>query len=362
MRKIGVICAFNPGNTGMFSVDLAASQLFDAWSIDYTLINFQKRPWRLPSKYLVCRNIDKLGRFSHLLFWGDFQNNPVYGTRDFANREVKFGNARTVDMAVSNWTRLHLDLPHTLRKHSQVASIGNCFLGAREAAAQYALGPSLTRFADTAFRIMPRETDSVNEISSASSNTSPLNILTGLDPAFLLEPKEYQNFRECTCFGYCFARSDVREISEGLKVIEAGTGLAPLEVSWVVGSRRMKQKDLFHSALATMKKCRLVVTDVYHLAVNALNHGTPVILISRKSSETKSSVDDQKKYALVEQVGAIPLHLPLADDASLASQAEKIIETYGSLMDDQISFREIMGGLRIQKDRFRSSIREIVQA
>lgn len=362
MRKVGVICAFNPGNTGMFSVDLAASQLFDAWSIDYTLINFQKRPWRLPSKYLVCRNVDKLGRFSHLLFWGDFQNNPVYGTRDFASREVKFGNARTVDMAVSNWARLHLDLPHTLRKHSRVASIGNCFLGAREAAARYALGPSLTRFADTAFRIMPREADSADEISSASSNAPPPNISTGIDPAFLLEPEEYQNFRECNCFGYCFARSDVGEIFEGLEAIEARTDLVPLEVSWAVGSRSAKQENLFYGALATMKKCRFVLTDVYHLAVNALNHGTPVILISRKNGETKSSVDDQKKYALVKQVGAIRLHLPLHDDASLASQAEKIIETYESLMDDQISFREIMGGLRNLKDRFRSSIREIVQA
>lgn len=361
MRKVGVICAFNPGNTGMFSVDLAASQLFDAWNIDYTLINFQKRPWRLPSKYLVCRNINKLGQFTHLLYWGDFQNNPVYGTRDFASREMKFGNARTVDIAVSNWTRLHLDLPHILQKHARVASIGNCFLGAREAAAQYALGPSLTRFADTAFRILPRETDSVNEISSASSNKPPLNISTGIDPAFLLEPKEYQNFRECHCFGYYFARSDVRDISEGLKAIEARTSLAPLGVSWAVGNRKAKQKDLFYSALATMKKCRFVVTDVYHLAVNALNHGAPVVLVSRKSSATKSSVDDQKKYALVEQLGAMPLHLPLAEDASLFSQAGKIIETYEGLMDGQISFREIMGGLGKQKDRFRSSIREIVQ-
>ncbi|WP_290990407.1 polysaccharide pyruvyl transferase family protein [Hyphomicrobium sp.] len=362
MRKVGVICAFNPGNTGMFSVDLAASQLFDAWNIDYTLINFQKRPWRLPSKYLVCRNIDKLGRFSHLLYWGDFQNNPVYGTRDFASREMKFGNARTVDMAVSNWARLHLDLPDLLGKHARVASIGNCFLGAHEAAAQYALGPSLARFADTAFRILPRETYSVNEITSASSSTSPPNISTGIDPAFLLEPKEYHDFRDAHYFGYHFARSDVRDISEGLKAIEARTSLVPLEVSWAVGNRKAKQKNLFYSALATMKKCRFVVTDVYHLAVNTLNHGTPVVLVSRKSSATKSSVDDQKKYALAEQLGARPLHLPLAEDASLASQAGKIIETYESLMDDQISFREVMGGLRKQKDRFRSSIKEIVEA
>lgn len=346
----------------MFSVDLAATQVFDAWNIDYTLINFQRRPYRLPSKYLVCRNIDKLGRFSHLLFWGDFQNNPVYGTLDFADREIKFGNARTVDSAVSNWARLHLDLPHALRKHSRVASIGNCFLGAREAAARYALGPSLTRFTDTAFRILPRETDSANEISSASSNASPLNISTGLDPAFLLEPKDYQDFRECNCFGYCFARSDVGEIAEGLKAIEARTGLVPLEVSWAVGNRKAKQKRLFYSALATIKKSRFVVTDVYHLAVNALNHGTPVILISRKNSATKSSVDDQKKYALMEQLGAIPLHLPLAEDASLASGAGKIVETHESLMDGQISFHEIIGGLRDQKDSFGSSIKEIVWA
>lgn len=362
MRKVGIVCAFNPGNTGMFSVDLAARTTLDAWRKDYVLINYQKRRWRLPMEYSVRRKMSDLAKFSHLLFWGDFQNNPVYGVRDFANREVKFGYARTVDQGIANWAGLHLDLAEALRGHTLIASIGNCFLGARDAVAKHALEASVKRFADTAFRILPRETSSTNELIGASGSLSRPNISTGLDPAFLLEAKTDRNFKDGSCFGYCFARSEVQDVAEGLKEIEARTGLMPVEVPWAVGKRRVSQKELFFGALASMQKCRFIVSDVYHLGVNALNHQTPVVLISRQDAGTTSSVDDQKKYALAEQIGATALHLPLSHDASLASQAGRIAEIYEGLMDGQISFDEITAGLRYQKDRFRSSIKEILDA
>jgi hypothetical protein len=362
MRKVGIVCAFNPGNTGMFSVDLAASRVLDAWNIKHTLINFQKRRWRLPSKYLVCRAPKKLAQFSHLLFWGDFQNNPIYGTRDYADREVKFGYARTTTGGVTNWTGLHLDLSSILPKSTIVASVGSCFLGSHEAATRHNLSASLKTFADSAIRILPRESQSEKELVAAAGGSPRSNIVTGLDPAFLLEPDKREKFRERKYFGYCFARSKVRDVADGLEAIRKKTGLIPLPVPWSVGDRKVSQREIFSGALEAIPKCRFIVSDVYHLAVNAINHGTPVIVVSRRQTPTQSSVDDQKKYALADQIGTTGLHVTLAADASLATQAPAAIEAYESLMDGQTSFDEIIEGLMSQKKRYGSLVKEILSA
>ncbi|SFV39083.1 polysaccharide pyruvyl transferase family protein [Hyphomicrobium facile] len=362
MRKVGIVCAFNPGNTGMFSVDLAASRVFDAWNIEHTLINFQKRRWRLPLKYQVSRTPNKLAQYSHLLFWGDFQNNPVYGTRDFANREVKFGYARTATEGVANWIGLHLELSSVLPKTTVVASIGNCFLGSREAATRHNLSASLATFADTATRILPRESQSGAELVEAAGGSPRSNISTGLDPAFLLDPQKREDFRESKYFGYCFARSKVQDVAEGLDAISKATGLTAIEVPWSVGKRRISQKKIFSGALEAFAQCRFIVSDVYHLTVNAINHGIPVIVLSRRQEMTQSSVDDQKKSALTDQIGASGLHVMLADDASFVTQVPAVIEAYEALMDGQTSFDEITEGLMSQKMRYRSAIKEILCA
>lgn len=362
MRKVGIVCAFNPGNTGMFSVDLAASRVFDAWNIEHTLINFQKRRWRLPLKYQISRTPNKLAKYSHLLFWGDFQNNPVYGTRDFANREVKFGYARTATEGVANWTGLHLELSSVLPKTTVLASIGNCFLGSREAATRHNLSASLKTFADTAIRILPRESQSAAELVEVTGGAPRVNIMTGLDPAFLLDPQKREDFRERRYFGYCFARSKVQDVTEGLDAISKATGLTPIEVPWSVGKRRVSQRQIFSGALDAFAKCRFIASDVYHLTVNAINHGIPVIVLSRRQEMTQSSVDDQKKSALTDQIGASGLHVMLADDASFVTQVPAVIGAYEALMDGQTSFDEIMDGLMTQKLRYRSAIKEILSA
>jgi hypothetical protein len=186
--------------------------------------------------------------------------------------------------------------------------------------------------------------------------------MTGLDPAFLLEPEKNEKFREREYFGYCFARSKVRDVAAGLEAISKKTGLFPLEVPWSVGARKMSQKEIFPRALGAITKCRFIVSDIYHLTVNAINHGTPVIVLSRRQAATQSSVDDQKKYALADQIGTARLHVVLAADGSLASQFPKVIEAYESLMDGQTSFHEIMEGLMAQKNRYGSLIKEILNA
>jgi hypothetical protein len=357
MKNVAVVCAFNPGNTGMYSVDLAASRFMQTLRTPHTLINFQSRPWRPVAGFRTLRDTRELAKFTHVLFWGDFQNNPVYGVNDFAKRELKFGYAASTEDAISNWTKLHLDISDRLHA-AKVASIGNCFLGAVSAIAGTTLASSLRNFVQNAAAILPRETQSKNQLIDASEDSR--NISTGLDTAFLLDVPLVGNFRDKQNIGFCFARSGIVDIEAGLVEIAKATGLPTVAIPWTVGDRKTSYKKTFSQAFEAMATCRVVITDVYHLTVNALNSGRPVICLSQGAAAAPSSVADSKKHALAEQIGISDLHVTLTSDRSLLSSATAIVDAYQLLMDQQLDFADIMDGLNGQRSRFRNRIAAIV--
>lgn len=359
MTKVALVCAFNPGNTGMYSVDLAASRFMRKLGVPHTLVNFQRRPWRPVLGFRSTRDVRYLRTFTHLLFWGDFQNNPVYGTNDFAKREVKFKYASSDEEAISNWSRLHLDISDQLQG-VKIASVGNCFLGAGAAAADKSLRSSLRNFVRNAAAILPRESQSMRQLMDASEPSH--NIATGLDTAFLLEGSNRQDYRDKKNIGFRFVRSGVVDIDGGVAELAKATGLSPIEIPWTTGDRKTSCKKTFAQAIDAIATCRVIVTDVYHLAVNATNHGTPVICLSRGDYNASSSVADAKKHALAEQIGTLDLHVTLAPDRSLLSSSKAIVDAYRSLMDGQIDFEEIMRGLQTQKSGFRDRIIEIIES
>jgi len=359
VTKVALVCAFNPGNTGMYSVDLAASRFMRTLGVPHRLINFQRRPWRPVLGFRSTRDVKYLKTFTHLLFWGDFQNNPVYGTKDFAKRELKFKYASSDKEAISNWSRLHLDIADHLHG-VKIASVGNCFLGAGTAAADKGLGLSLRNFVRNASAILPRESQSMQQLTDASE-PSP-NIATGLDTAFLLDGPNQRDYRDKKNIGFRFVRSDVVDVDAGIAELAKATGLSPVEIPWTTGDRKTSCKKVFAQAIAAIATCRVVVTDVYHLAVNATNHGTPVICLSRGDYDASSSVADAKKHALAEQIGTLDLHVTLTPDGSLLPSSKAIVDAYQSLMDRQIDFDDIMQGLQSQKNGFRDRIIEIIES
>jgi hypothetical protein len=359
VTKVALVCAFNPGNTGMYSVDLAASRFMRTLGVPHRLINFQRRPWRPVLGFRSTRDLKYLKTFTHLLFWGDFQNNPVYGTNDFAKRELKFNYASSDKEAISNWSKLHLDISDELHG-VKIASVGNCFLGAGTAATEKSLVSSLRNFVRNAVAILPRESQSMQQLMDASEPSA--NIAAGLDTAFLLDGCNRQDYRDEKNIGFRFVRSGVVDADAGIAELAKATGLSPIEIPWTTGDRKASCKKKFSQAMDAIATCRVVVTDVYHLTVNATNHGTPVICLSRGDYNASTSVADAKKHALSEQIGTLDLHVTLAPDRSLLSTSKAIVDAYQSLMDRQIDFDDIMQGLQTQKSGFRDRIIEIIES
>ncbi len=84
--SIAVICAAHRGNGGMFSVDNAALSYLKNRPCSFDLIltqtpdNASTKVRQRPIK--ILKDPKDLGRYTHVLYWGDFLNNPVYGRGD----------------------------------------------------------------------------------------------------------------------------------------------------------------------------------------------------------------------------------------------------------------------------------------
>jgi hypothetical protein len=73
--------------------------------------------------------------------------------------------------------------------------------------------------------------------------------------------------------------------------------------------------------LAQLEACDVVITDTYHLCVNAWSRGIPAICVGRGIGSMRYSTDDKKKEVLYASLGALDLYLysevPLAQHLQL---------------------------------------------
>ena len=86
-----VICAHNPGrrNLGMYSVDLAAKDFFSSLGTKFELVKYAGHERIGEMRYRKIVDPQDLQFFDRIVFWGDFQQNPIWGRADFANRMVR---------------------------------------------------------------------------------------------------------------------------------------------------------------------------------------------------------------------------------------------------------------------------------
>ena len=205
--RIAVICAYNPRNAGMYSVDLAAQQYFAGKDCAFDLFVTQikrKLPGRivnrlgfqqlLPMQHrfgaLRFRLLHSLGQFddyTHVVYWGDFTTNPVYGATEYAARERKIGTSASQAAALRKWKTLF-----ALREDKpagRVVSAGQNFqhdfsgYGAEFDDVFASIGARFDH-------ILPRDPWSVENLSRSLPPSSVCNLATGLDCAFLLPVTE----------------------------------------------------------------------------------------------------------------------------------------------------------------------------
>ncbi len=91
------------------------------------------------------------------------------------------------------------------------------------------------------------------------------------------------------------------------------------------------------SILAMLGSCKLVVTDTYHVCINAWRMGIPAICIGSGCSVADSSIADKKKEIAYEMYGARSLYVYLEHLGNHRSRSREAVRAAGGAIDDAIT-------------------------
>ncbi|PZO66971.1 MAG: hypothetical protein DI498_04255 [Paracoccus denitrificans] len=300
--RIAVICAQNGRNAGMVSVDQAAIDYFGGHECAFSMFMATRTP--APGAYGATTfheytHQDQLRDYTHIVFWGDFLNNPVYGRRDFATRHMTVGRSKTRDAGTTEWRRLMLLDGFDASGKVIISAGGNFqhdFFGNDRTMADD-IDLMMERFS----AILPRDPFSLKNLSRFLPFEQLNHLTQGMDCAFLLSPVHRPP--QPKGFVHAFGRSDLSDPDAIVAAVAQASAQTPTALNRWLRLPPDRASDSFAALRAKIAAARFVVTDIYHLAVNALNMGVPTLLIARDVDRQTGTLGDFKKITLMQQLG-----------------------------------------------------------
>lgn len=330
--RVAVVCAFHGGNAGMYSVDLAAQQFLRSLNLSHDFIVMQCKNGQPQHSYgglnfKVFRDPLQLRDYTHILYWGDFINNPTYGKSGFSSQDVSQGNSKSKEEAYEAW--LSLMLPDRRILESQrVISVSNNFQNIDKTILKEDAPILKERFLNTFDAIFPRDPLSFQSLSAFAPEAASGNVFQGIDAAYLFDansfigktlPDEDKPF-----FSYFFGRSKFSNSDKLIRSVESATGLEARPISkWL--ACRPSPRESMTSMLAQIKGSRFVISDTYHCCVNTMNMSVPIIGIGRDASFQKGTLGDHKKFILFDMFGLSEYYLKTNADLIDQEMMENII-------------------------------------
>ncbi|MEU6139637.1 hypothetical protein ABZ848_04665 [Streptomyces sp. NPDC047081] len=312
MARVAVITAPNIGyrNTGMLTVDLAFESLrrrmgggIDAsWYTLHLPETAELRegakgtdfPFRFRS---LSDHLDELREHDAVVFWGDFLHARHYMEQDATNRLLDFGFAENRDIARDQLHRTLLlsDQPDELL--SRTLSYGGTILHNTQSDLEdKEYGPLFTRLMTRSHRVWMREPLSAAKIAHLRGDRTTEYF--GSDAALLSRPGDLDHLpttqwsRQLPDGGaigvFLGARGTIPDWLPGLCRKVSDRFGAPLEwLPWFdrdipaqAGAIEARPgTPTVGDLLGVLPRYRLVITDTYHLAVNAWGTGTPVLCV-----------------------------------------------------------------------------------
>jgi len=323
MARVAVITAPNIGyrNTGMVTVDLAFESLRRRMDTEidatwYTLHPPETVPLRecaqgtdFPFRFSALpEHLDALRDHDAVVFWGDFLHTRHYLAQDATNRLLDFGMAedRAAARALLNRTLLLADQPDELL--ARTLSYGGTILNNMQSDYEdKEYGPLFSRLMTRSHRIWMRDPISAAKIAHLRGDRTTEYF--GSDAALLSRPGDLDHLpttewsegvRDGGAIGV-FLGSRTRIpgwLPDFCRDLSDRFG-APLEwLPWFDRDIPAETSDIatrpgshtLGDLVGVLPRYRLVITDTYHLCVNAWGAGTPVVCVG--APEPTPTTDD----------------------------------------------------------------------
>jgi hypothetical protein len=323
-NSFAIICAYNPRNTGMYTVDLAATTFFKNLNMEADLYCFQTRFFKdhVASgslKIKVIRNLNELKHYKSIIFWGDWQNNPVWGLNDFSTREVSRGYTNNIDEGFANWLNLYLPLKKDFSQ--KIYSFGNSFLGITNFLSNTSNDNKTQiseRFSQAFDFVLPRDHQSYEELKLLFPSIKMED--WGMDLTVLNNFDEINSLKQPSKnldFSYFFHRSslhknNIRSIIKNTHLLSSN---CPSEIKNWLKIPRIFPSFSIRNNFNIISSSQFLITDTYHIALNALNMGTPTILIGENEDQSLHSCCQNKKKILFENISPnLYIEIPKFDE------------------------------------------------
>ncbi len=312
--RIAVICAAHRGNSGMYSVDAAAQAYFSSRPCEFDIFVTQHQkdgPRFTHGDVRVLSDMDQLRDYSHIVYWGDFLNNPMYGQGDYARRDVMFGHSATVDEGYARWQALHACFDKV--PGQRILSVGNNFQHNYQKP-RHNFAPIFRKLEANFDLILPRDSFSVLNVARRFTFEGMSRVKAGMDCAFLLPPLPEAPREDM--FTYFFGRSKLEEPERLVAMVEERTGLRGKAVpAWLRLDHRTAPED-FAASRRQLARSRFVLSDTYHFCINSFILGTPVIGLGRAEVAQNGTLGDFKKRVLFDMLGLQSLYCEAPADMS----------------------------------------------
>ncbi|UUU19851.1 polysaccharide pyruvyl transferase family protein [Streptomyces sp. DSM 40750] len=369
MARVAVITAPNIGyrNTGMLTVDLAFESLRRRMGNGIDASWFTLHPpetvrlrecaqgTEFPFRFRpLAEHLDALRDHDAVVFWGDFLHTRHYLAQDATNRLLDFGIAEDRDAAraLLNRTLLFADQPDELL--SRTLSYGGTILHNTQSDYEdKEYGPLFSRLMTRSHRVWMR--DPLSAAKLAHFRGDRMTEYFGSDAALLSRPGDLdhlpttewsQEVPDGGAIGvFLGARTKIPTWLPAFCDSLSDRLGAPLE--WLPWFDRDIPSETSHIAArpgdhtvgdlwGVLSRYRLVITDTYHLCVNAWGAGTPVVCLGAPepvptTHDDYLTLSDVKKHVFHMAYDATDFYLSTLPDTPEAH--ERRIDRLVNLMD-----------------------------
>lgn len=327
----------------MITVDLAFNSILKRISNDASATWFTLRPPETTSLRGYIRNdnlnfkfqsleenLEELYDYDALVVWGDFLQARHYMEQDATNYLLKYGQVKTRGAAMDLLLRTLLLSEASDDVLDRTILYGGTIIhNSQSDYSDQNYTSAYSRLVSKSRAVWMREPLSAAKVSQSRLYDGKANF--GADAALLLDPDDLN----LNISGWADSISSERDIGVFVGVRTSPPAWLPrfcldlanyfggrlVWIPWLEGRQptwldvdNTRGEHTFGDLLSALYRCRLVITDTYHLCLNAWRSGTPAICVGEpqptNSSQQILTLNDLKKYVFYLSYDASELYIP----------------------------------------------------